>query len=143
VSVFRPTVKVTSPDGREWEIYAYKITVGDLGDFGPTEDDALQGQADLEVLSLVVIFLINVLLLIPRLLIRLVQVAAGALRAIRSDAWTIDAISFLPHRTVYTWTTTTEFKGQVLAQVEGHLARGDVPQRLTNAVYRGERRSAR
>jgi hypothetical protein len=32
----------------------------------------------------------------------------------------------------------------VLAQVEGHLARGDIPARLTNAVYRGEvRRSAR
>ena len=34
-------------------------------------------------------------------------------------------------------------RGQVLAQVEGNLARGDVPLRLTNAVYRGERRSAR
>jgi hypothetical protein len=31
-------------------------------------------------------------------------------------------------------------KGVVLAQVEGHLARGDIPQRLTNATYLGLRR---
>jgi hypothetical protein len=143
MSLFRPAAKVTTPDGREWEIYAYKIKVGDLDDFGPTEDDALQGQADLEIASLVVIFVINVLLLIPRLLIRAAQVAVGAIRSVRSDQWTIDAVTFMPRHTVYTWTTTTEYKGQVLAQVEGHLARGDVPHHLTNAVYRGERRSAR
>ena len=143
MSLFRAAAKVTSPDGVEWEIYAYKLKVGDLDDFGPTEDDALVGQADVAALSMVVIFLINVLLLIPRLLIRAVQVAAGAVRTLGSDDWTIDAVSFLPQKTIYTWTTTTEFKGQVLAQVEGHLARGDIPQRLTNAVYRGERRSER
>ena len=143
MSIFRAAAKVTSPDGLEWEIYAYKLKVGDLDDFGPTEDDALVGQADVEAASLVVIFVINVLLLIPRLLIRGVQTAAAALRTLGSDDWTIDAVSFLPQKTIYTWTTTTEYKGQVLAQVEGHLARGDVPQRLTNAVYRGERRSDR
>jgi hypothetical protein len=143
MSVFRPAAKVTTPDGREWEIYAYKIKVGDLDDFGPTEDDALYGQADLEIASLVVIFAINVLLLIPRLVIRAAQVVVAAIRSVRSDRWTIDAVTFMPRHTVYTWTTTSEYKGQVLAQVEGHLARGDVPHRLTNATYWGERRSAR
>jgi hypothetical protein len=69
---------------------------------------------------------------------------AAALRTARGDDWTIDAIAHLPRKTVYRWTTVTASKGQVLAQVEGHLARGDIPQRLANAVYRGEvRRSAR
>ena len=138
MSVFRAAAKVTGPDGREWEIYAYKIRVGDLDDFDVTEDDVyFQGRL------LPLIFVVNLFLLIPRLLIRAAQVAAGALRTIGSDAWTIDAVSYLPQPTVYTWTTTSEYKGQVLAQVEGNLARGDIPQRLTNAVYRGERRSAR
>ena len=65
-------------------------------------------------------------------------------RALRASDWTIAAVTYLPRPRVFTWTTTAEHKGHVLAQVEGHLARGDLPQRLTNAVYRGEeRRSAR
>jgi hypothetical protein len=65
-------------------------------------------------------------------------------KALRTRDWTIAAVTYLPRPRTYTWTTTTEHKGQVLAQVEGHLARGDVPQHLSNAVYRGEeRRSAR
>ena len=63
--------------------------------------------------------------------------------SLRSDEWTIEAVAYLPRRRLCRWTTTREHTGHVLAQVEGHLARGDVPQRLANAVYRGERRSAR
>jgi hypothetical protein len=122
VSVFRPAVRVTAPDGREWEVYAYRIKVRD-----PTP--RTRGRR---------------LLRVPRLLVRAAAVAVAAVRALRSSEWTIEAITFQPRRTAYTWTTTSEFKGQVLAQVEGNLARGDVPQRLSNAVYRGEdRRSAR
>jgi hypothetical protein len=74
----------------------------------------------------------------------LLRSVAGAVRAARSDDWTIDAIAHLPRKTVYRWTTTAAHKGQVLAQVEGHLARGDILERPTNAVYRGEiRRTAR
>lgn len=65
-------------------------------------------------------------------------------QALRARDWTIAAVTYLPRPRAYTWTTTSEHKGQVLAQIEGHLARGSVPQHLTNAVYRGEeRRSAR
>jgi hypothetical protein len=109
VSVFRPTARVTSPDGREWEIYAFRV----------------QWQR-------------------PERRRDVLRSVAGAVRAARSDDWTIEAIAHLPQKTVYRWTTGTAHKGQVLAQVEGHLARGDIPARLTNAVYRGEiRRSAR
>jgi uncharacterized cysteine cluster protein YcgN (CxxCxxCC family) len=64
---------------------------------------------------------------------------AVAVRSLMSTEWTIEAISWMPQRCAYRWTTTREFRGQVLAQVEGHLTRGDVPQHLTNAVYRGFR----
>jgi len=109
VSVFRPAARVTSPDGREWEIYAYRV----------------QWQR-------------------PKRRRDVVRSVAAAVRAARSDDWTIDAIAHLPRKTVYRWTTTTGHKGQVLAQVEGHLARGDILERPANALYRGEvRRSAR
>jgi hypothetical protein len=130
VTVFRPSARVTSPDGRDWEIYAYKVKLRDLDDFGLEEDDVFAGRDG------PLVFLVNLVLLIPRLFIRLGQAAVGGLEAIRSDEWTIDAITFYPQQIVYTWTTTSEHKGQVLAQVEGHLARGDIPLHLTNAVYR-------
>ena len=82
-------------------------------------------------------------MLIPRLLVRLVDVVIGAVRAIRSDTWMVEAITFIPHKQSYTWTTTGEYRGQVLAQVQGSLQRGDVPLRLRNATYTGWRRSAR
>ena len=107
MSVFRPSVRVRSPDGREWELYAYRTT------------DPPRA---------------------TRRLARLVQALVASVRAFRSDAWTIQAITWLPVRTRYTWTTTREFRGQVLAQVEGSLARGDVPLHLTNATYRGASR---
>ena len=109
MSVFRPAARVTSPDGREWEIYAYRVR----WQRPARRRDVLRS-------------------------------VAGALRTARSDEWTVEALAHLPRKTAYRWTTTTAHKGQVLAQVEGHLARGDIPARLTNAVYRGEvRRSAR
>ena len=108
MSSFRASAKVESPDGREWELYAYRVR---------WEKPARRRDVWRSLLQ--------------------------AWRAVRSDDWTIDAISFLPRPTTYRWTTNGEHRGQVLAQVEGHLARGDVPQRLTNAVYRGESRSAR
>jgi hypothetical protein len=106
VSLFRPAVKVTSPDGVEWEIYRYRFK------WRPP-----MRRRD-----------------VPRALVA----------ALRSEEWTIYAVAYLPRRRVCRWTTTREHTGHVLAQVEGHLARGDVPQHLTHAVYRGEeRRSAR
>jgi hypothetical protein len=116
VSVFRPAARVRTPDGREWEIYAYKTRAK------PRRES-------------------------PRRLRRVADAIGSHLRALRSDAWTIEAVAFTPSRAAYTWTTTREYRGQVLAQVEGHLARGDVPTQLTNADFRGEtgyvKRSAR
>ena len=133
MTVFRPSVRLHSPDGREWEIYEYKLDVG-----GRAEWDTDLVDADVGELA-VVNAIVWLVMLIPRLLVRLVD----AIRAVRSDEWTIEAITFMPSRQSYVWRTTSEHRGQVLAQVEGSLVRGDVPQRLRNATYVGWRRSAR
>jgi hypothetical protein len=143
VSVFRPSVRLTAADGREWEIYAYKIEVGDRAEW----DTDLLDDPDTSSMASVELALVNavvwLVLLVPRLLVRLLDVGLAAARAARSDRWTIEAITFMPHRQSYTWKTTSEHKGQVLAQIEGSLRRGDVPQHLRNATYAGWRRSAR
>lgn len=116
MSIFRAAARVRSPDGREWELYGYRLKLHDRDAGDPSAR------------------------LISRTLARIRHAVTAIIRASRGDEWTIDAVTYLPHETVYSWTTTREHKGQVLAQVEGHLARGDVPQHLTHATYRGEQR---
>jgi len=141
VSVFRPTVRVRTPDGSEWEIYAYKLQVGDRHEWDTDLVDADAGRA--AAAGALVNLIAWIVMLVPRLLARLWDVAVAAVRAVSSDEWTIEAITFMPQRQSMVWTTTTEHKGQVLAQVEGSLARGHPPGQLRNATYRGWRRSAR
>jgi hypothetical protein len=143
VSVFRPTVRVRTPDGTEWEIYAYKLQVGDRADWDTDIVDADVGISSAAAEFALLNALVWLVMLVPRLLVRLFDVAVAAVRAVASDEWTIEAITFVPQRQSVVWTTTSEHKGQVLAQVEGSLARGGPPQQLRNAVYRGWRRSAR
>lgn len=49
------------------------------------------------------------------------------LLASRSRAWTIEASSWAPYPIRRRWETTAELRGNVLAQVEGQLARGEQP----------------
>ncbi|HVS84628.1 MAG TPA: hypothetical protein VHD91_03250 [Gaiellaceae bacterium] len=65
------------------------------------------------------------------------ELAAEAARARRSDEWFVEAVVWLPHETRYRWTTSGEFRRNVLAQLEGQLARGEVPPRPTRATYLG------
>jgi hypothetical protein len=120
VSRLRPAVKLTDPEGREWEIYVYKIRL--RADYWDPRDPEP-----------------------PRKFRERLRDAYERIgRSLREDSWTIEAVTWDPPRhTAYGWVTTSEYKGQVLAQVQGHLERGDVPIRLRNAHYRGERRSAR
>jgi hypothetical protein len=141
VSVFKPSARTTGPDGRSWEIYAYKIKVGDRDPFEPEplfDDSVLYGTRG-AVLFAPLEAVWWLLSLIPRMLIGLFHVAVAAVRAVRSDVWTIEAVTFVPQRYSYAWTTTREYRGQVLAQVEGGLAQGDIP-RPRNATFVGERR---
>jgi hypothetical protein len=120
VSVFRPSARIRSPDGREWEVYVHRFPARERsrGKVAHPDDD------------------------VP-LRVRLVAGAAARVRALRRDEWTVEAITFMPQRQSYVWRTSKQHRGQVLAQVEGSLARGEVPQRLRHAVYDGWSRSAR
>jgi hypothetical protein len=147
VSVFRPAARVTAPDGCTWELYAYKLKLPDRGktyDPGLAPDDpvglTLYNATVAEGEALLGLFdgVLWVLGLIPRLLVRVLwDVPRAGLRARHSDEWTIEAVAWLPHETRYTWTTTGEFRRNVLAQLEGQLARGEQPPRLTRATYIG------
>jgi len=138
VSVFWPSARVESPDGRAWEIYAYKIQLREQEPWDTGLDDTHpypQARAALMLFD-AILWLLS---MIPRAIVRLGEIAVAGVRSLRSDEWTVEAIVILPHLERYAWTTTSEYKGQVLAQVQGHLARGDIPQRLTNATYLGAR----
>jgi hypothetical protein len=113
MSVFRPTVSLTDANGRRWEVYAYRVKVP------PRVEATGRGR-------------------LRRAVKHAWGVFAAAVRSLRSDEWTIEAITWVPSRTSYTWSTTREYRDHVLAQVEGQLARGDVP-RLRHAVYLGGR----
>jgi hypothetical protein len=149
VSVFRPAAKVTSSDGRAWEIYIYRIALSERGDpFDPDLDweqpvvggflsaRVAEGEAVVGVLDGVLWFVG----LVPRLLVRLLwDVPRAAVRMRGSDVWTVEAITWQPHRTAFTWRTTGEFRRNVVAQVQGQLARGEVPT-PRHATYLGETR---
>jgi hypothetical protein len=47
--------------------------------------------------------------------------------ASRAEEWTIEASSWAPYPSRHRWEMTKELKGQVLASVEGQLARGEEP----------------
>ena len=66
MSVFRPSARVTSPDGREWEIYAYKIKVRNRETWDVDDPVTL---APAEEVAWVVSGVLWVVLLIPRFLI--------------------------------------------------------------------------
>jgi hypothetical protein len=100
VSSFRPAVRTASPDGRRWEIYAYKFK----------RPSAPAGRR------------------LTRLLRICVELPAAVVRARTSDEWTNEAVSWAPYPVGHKWSTTSEFRGQVLAQVEGGIVHGETPR---------------
>jgi hypothetical protein len=88
MSGLRPAARAISPDGREWEIYAYR----------------------------------------PR-----AEPASGRLRHMRrlfgprAQDVLVEAVSWAPYPIRLRWEIAEDRKGQVLAQVEGQLARGERP----------------
>lgn len=128
MSSFRPAVRIASPDGRRWEIYAYKLQLPARHLPDPAPVSSFPGY-QAEVASDLLDGIIYIVGFIPRLLIRLfVDLPVAAVRASRSDEWTIEAVSWAPYPLHYKWSTTSELRGQVLASVEGALAHGDTPR---------------
>jgi len=128
VSVFRPSARVVAPDGREWELYAFRIQLPQRRREGPAfdtdfPDDRVAAAAGLlDGLAWAAGGILRLLELL------LWDAPRAALKARGSDEWTIEAVTWQPHRSAYTWRTTREYRGHVLAQVEGQLARGEVPK---------------
>jgi len=127
MSVFRPAARVTDPKGVEWEIYAYKIQLPPRGELdADTGDEILTGRGIFPnpfdgifwLLGRIVTGLERLFWDIPR----------AALAARSSDEWTIDAVSFVPSKRTMTWKTTSEYRGNVLAQVEAGIAYGEIPR---------------
>ena len=88
MSSLRPVARTMAPDGREWEIYAYRPRVE------PTSGRLKR---------------------VRRLFARRTQDVA------------IEAASWAPYPVKLRWEISKDRKGQVLAQVEGQLARGERP----------------
>jgi hypothetical protein len=128
---------VTDPSGREWELYAYRFRLSDRGatfDPGMAPDDIVgvwpataayaEGEEILGLLDAV----LWALGLIPRLLIRLLwDIPRAALRVPGSDRWTIEAVSWYPHRTSRMWITRGVSRDEALAQIADSIRRGVIP----------------
>lgn len=122
MSVFRPVARVTDPSGRGWEIYAFRIRLPERS----------AGDSTLEYHGVVLSAIGGIAWLVRSAFVLVVRMVAdvpvAAVRAVRSDEWTIEAVSWAPSLHRYTWTTTRDYRGQVLAQVEGGIARGEIPK---------------
>ena len=127
MSIFSPARRFDDVDGRSWELYAYKVKLRDYIEPDPLDDEGF-GNPRLGVAFGVLDAVLWLLLLIPKLIALGVRTGWDAWKARASDEWTIEAVTFEPRRTSYTWTTTTEYRGNVLAQVEAGIAAGEIPR---------------
>ena len=118
MGAFRPAARVTDAQGRSWEIYATRLEL-------PAWSDRWRGGGGLAAID-ALLWLVSI---VPRVLWRVfVELPRAALRAHRSEMWTVEAVTWVPHRTTYRWRTTSEYRHHVLAQVEGQLTRGEIPR---------------
>lgn len=123
MSSLRPAARTTAPDGREWEIYAYALQLPQRKPVQPAVvSDAPSWQGS------VIEGAVFLVMLVPRMLMRVfVDLPVAAVRASRSDECMVEAVSWAPYEIRLRWAISKERKGQVLAQVEGQLARGERP----------------
>jgi hypothetical protein len=64
----------------------------------------------------------------PRRRRRLRSLLPDIVRGLRRAEWTVEAVSWAPYPVTHRWTVSRELRGQVLASVEGQLARGEHPR---------------
>lgn len=141
MGIFRPAAKVVAPDGRTWELYAYRFRLTErAASWDPDLAGAAVPQSGARAAASVLDGILWLLGLVARLFVRVLwEAPRAAVRTIGSDEWTVEAVCWLPRRERYTWRTSGEFRGNVLAQLEGQLARGESP-RLAHATYLGPAR---
>jgi hypothetical protein len=138
VSVFRPAARVTSPDGRAWEIYVYRLRLphrGDTFDPGLAEGGAVGpvggSVVDMQLALGLVDAVLWLLGLVPRLLLRVLwDVPRARLHALRTDEWTVEAVTWYPVHVSYTWTIGRVRRDAAVREVARQLRRGQIPPRF-------------
>jgi hypothetical protein len=142
MSLFRPTLKVTDPRGREWEIYVsrYATPKWQPGSYTELSDHPFGGIALVGWLVEIPLFLYHDILAPAARF--LVATPYRALTSRHSRTIWIEAIAWgvTPRREAILWTTTPDHAGRVLEQIADGLASGDVAQPL-GSVFRGRSRS--
>src|SRR5438046_2484666 len=75
VTALRPAVRPPGPDGREWELYAYKVAVRERAEWDTdlADTDGVYGPAAAELA--VVNAVVWIVMLVPRMLMRLADAA--------------------------------------------------------------------
>jgi hypothetical protein len=132
MSLFRPTTKVTDPDGREWEIYVmrYATPKWEPRDYLSLSDHPIGLVAAVGLLIEIPLFLYHdILVPIGRFV---VLTPYRYLRGRRETKVWIEAIAWgvSPPRESIRWTTTTDHASRVLDQIVHGLAAGDVAEPL-------------
>jgi hypothetical protein len=141
MSFFRPTLTVTDPEGRIWEIYVSRIKPPrwkppDYRSFA----DGLGG-AFLLLRFLLVFILIEIpLFVVFRILWPLLRIAVSVPRTLthglRSKQLRVEAVSFHPWFESHLWMTTKDHVARVVEQVAAGLEAGQVAKPL-GAEFRG------
>jgi len=140
MSVFRPISRAVGPDGREWEIYAYRLRVR------KREATYDPGLADGEPLGAAFPYmdLLDAILwffgLIARLVVRVLwDVPRAGLAALGSDNWTVEAVTWYPQPRSHRWSTQRIHRREVVAEVAHQIAGGQLPPSPRHARYIGDR----
>lgn len=131
MGLLRPSRRVTSRSGDEWEIYVSKTALPAWR--GSDSDDmSIEGLPDIPI-AIVAALWANVIVPLARVLVLL---PLAAVRGRRSRAVRVEAVTSFPHRQVLLWTTTDVHLARVVDEIAAGLARGTVA-RPEGAYYSG------
>lgn len=139
MSWFTPVRKVTDPDGRSWEVYAFRMQVpswrdGDAAGLGDPWESPVGGLFFVPwLLAQIPLFLFHhVLVPAVRFVLALPRAAVGSRR---TTTWTVEAVSFFPAEDRYAWTTTSDHRRRVVDQVATGLEQGEIARPLGAAFH--------
>lgn len=141
MSWFTAARKVTDPEGRSWEIYAFrtKVPAWRAAD-SAAADDTWESPVG-AILFLPWLLLQAPLFLVQRVVIPAARFLVALPRAAtqREATWTVEAVTFLPAEERYSWATSADHRRRVADQVAAGLERGELARPL-GAKFNGAQR---
>lgn len=111
--------RVTSPDGREWEVRAYRVRLPPLRDFGGDDPDPILGAE-----TLVLGAAWAVVELIAALVVGLLELPVAIARGLFGTSRWVEAACFWPSEIRITWRTVRGRERAVAAEVARNLRAG-------------------